>query len=187
MGIGIFEPGKWKASYRNGDKTIQTDMYKAWQKVIQFVSGNAYTKANPNYLTYSIDPEFIEFQKFGDWYDQQPKLPGWVFSTLGSRVLGPGTCGFVPKELSLFLCKMKTPFYIKSRAKNTLGIKMTINSVRVVFGDYGSYPEAVKVFNGLYQTELMRMIQKYPLHSETERYIVSLIESPPVFGIGEKE
>lgn len=110
-GIGISDPGQ----YFSRVDGKHTDEYQLWVRVLQRCqSGGLFQTKQPAYIGCSVHPDFIRFQWFAEWCNNQIGfgLKGWALDKdiliQSNRVYGPDTCCFVPKQLNQLLAHKRS-------------------------------------------------------------------------------
>lgn len=105
-GIGISEPGRYTSRVDN-KHTIE---YKSWMNLINRCRpGGVFQTNHPAYVGCSIHPDFIKFQWFAEWCNNQIGFgnDGWALDkdilVPGNKVYGPDVCVFVPRGLNNLL------------------------------------------------------------------------------------
>lgn len=99
-GVGYSTKGKFPISVDG----VQTDAYKKWSRMLQRTSSNEYKENNPAYRNCTVVDEWLDFQVFAEWYDQQYKEEGWHLDKdmiiMGNKQYGPETCAMVPVNIN---------------------------------------------------------------------------------------
>ncbi|MDP9528552.1 hypothetical protein [Pseudomonas protegens] len=81
--------------------------FSYWHDMMRRTSGSNRTKSAAYEAVYVCD-EWKDFERFAEWFVQQPRLEGWVLdkdllSPCHAKVYSPGTCCFLPRELNQML------------------------------------------------------------------------------------
>lgn len=107
-GIGIYEKGKY-SSKLEGSFTRE---YRVWEKMLQRCKPDGWQQRNkPAYVGCEVHPDFIKFQWFAEWCNNQIGFgeSGFEFDKdillPGNKVYGPDTCCFVPGQINKLLIK----------------------------------------------------------------------------------
>lgn len=106
-GKGYLGEGEHKA-YENGKQTKQ---YKAWVHMLERCYDVKLHKRRPTYKECTVTDEWLNFQNFAQWYeDNYYEIPGQRMALdkdiliKGNKTYGPETCVFVPTSInSLFV------------------------------------------------------------------------------------
>jgi len=103
FGNGYVGVGKHKVS----SEGVATKKYKTWKGILKRCYSSDYHIKRPTYKDVTICDEWLNFQVFGDWYDEQYKEEGWHLDkdllSRGKKIYSPDTCVFIPRELNSFL------------------------------------------------------------------------------------
>lgn len=109
LGLGIYHKGKFQGSIDNRD----TREYTLWYNMIRrCVPGGEVQQKNTSYLGCTIHQDFIHFQDFAEWCQNQIGFDKkWVLDKdiiiQGNKVYGPETCCFVPESINKMLTHKK--------------------------------------------------------------------------------
>ena len=107
-GVGYFGVGEYKAKI-DGKPTPE---YGTWNNMIQRCYDKKYQENHPTYKGTIVCEEWLNFQNFSKWYeDNYPKIEGVNFDLdkdllqegVENKVYSPETCVFLPKSVNLFL------------------------------------------------------------------------------------
>lgn len=107
-GVGYIGVGK----YSTKDK----EMYKLWMRLLERTNCAIFTSKNPAYLNVSICDEWLNFQNFAAWCEEQPffkakdsKGKSYQIDkdllVKGNNTYSPETCCFVPQRINALLTK----------------------------------------------------------------------------------
>lgn len=107
-GVGYIGVGK----YSTKDK----EMYKLWMRLLERTNCAIFTSKNPAYLNVSICDEWLNFQNFAAWCEEQPffkakDTKGKSYQidkdllVKGNNTYSPETCCFVPQRINALLTK----------------------------------------------------------------------------------
>ena len=107
-GVGYIGVGK----YSTKDK----DVYKLWVRLMERTNCATFKSRNPSYLDTSICDEWLNFQNFAEWCEQQPSFrvkdnKGNSYQldkdilVKGNKVYSTETCCFVPQSINVLLTK----------------------------------------------------------------------------------
>lgn len=109
-GFGINDAGYPVKKYEcagNRSKAIwHCAFYRAWENMIRRCYSVKYQSEKPTYRGCSVVIEWRSFSRFRDWMagmDWQGKQLDKDIIVPGNKVYGPDTCGFVSRDLNMFL------------------------------------------------------------------------------------
>jgi hypothetical protein len=103
-GIGIYEKGKHSA-YENGKKC---KAYTAWNSMLERCYSSIYQERHPTYICCTVCDEWLEFQVFADWHEENHPKDGNSYhldkdlKIIGNKVYSPSTCLFVSSAVNKF-------------------------------------------------------------------------------------
>lgn len=107
-GIGYIGEGKYK-SKENGK---HTKIYNTWKHMLMRCYDPKYHEKKPTYTGCEVAEEWLNFQTFAAWYeDNYYEIPGQTMSldkdilVKGNKVYGPDTCVFVPQSINSLFTK----------------------------------------------------------------------------------
>lgn len=110
-GHGCFGEGKYKASI-NG-KT--TKCYRSWSEMLKRCFDDKYQEKFPTYKDVTIHESWLNYQTFGNWFDDNfYQVPDdWMcldkdILVKGNKIYSPDTCIFVPNRINLLFLKRKS-------------------------------------------------------------------------------
>jgi hypothetical protein len=168
FGIGFIGEGDYKPVV-NGDPTIQ---YITWNAMLMRCYSKKFHEKQPTYKDCTIAEEWLNFQTFAKWYDENYyEVDGHRMHldkdilVKGNKVYSPETCVFVPQFINtLFLKRQyhrgnlpigvkvctRNPKKFESQARNNTG-------KRNYLGVYDTPEEAFNAYKS-YKEELIRQI-----------------------------
>jgi hypothetical protein len=120
-GVGIYTKGEYKA-WENGKNT---KVYAAWKDMLRRCYDPKFHERQPTYVGCSVHEEWIYFQKFATWYDENyyeilllgvMQLDKDILSK-GNKVYGPDMCVLVPRKINNLFIKCNA-----SRGKYPIGV-----------------------------------------------------------------
>lgn len=99
IGVGRHEATKNRKS---------SPVYVAWQSMLQRCYCLKYHTRNPTYVGCTVAEEWLCYQNFADWFEQQCREDDWQLDkdllVENNKIYGPETCVFVPSAVnSLFI------------------------------------------------------------------------------------
>lgn len=103
-GIGIYKDGVY-TSRING---IRTKEYIAWGAMLQRCYDPRLHKRHPNYKDCTVCDEWLNFQNFAKWFDENYIENGQLDKDLlvkGNKIYSPENCCIIPQEINLALIK----------------------------------------------------------------------------------
>ena len=150
-GVGYIGEGKYKIS-ENGK---HTGIYDTWHDMLKRCYDSNYHKRQPTYIECEVCEEWLCFQNFAKWYEdnyyevegERTELDKDILMK-GNKIYSPDTCIFVPKTINSLFVKNN-----KSRGESVIGTSPVNGKYRVRC--YMINPETVKSKNkhlGYYDT-----------------------------------
>lgn len=112
-GIGCYGVGESKAIIE-GKKTQE---YAVWHNMIERCYDKKYQKRQPTYKGILVYKEWLNYQNFAKWYnDNYPKIKGIKFQldkdllqqNVDNKIYSPDTCVFLPYNINNFLANKQT-------------------------------------------------------------------------------
>jgi len=108
-GKGYIGEGPYAISINKGE-TINRS-YHTWHDMLRRCYAREYQQKNPAYIGCSVCEEWLNFQNFAKWYDENYyEIDGQIMNidkdilVKGNRIYSPETCVFVPSPInSLFV------------------------------------------------------------------------------------
>ena len=98
--------------YQGSIEGVQTSQYKEWRGMLTRCYSNEYHKSYPTYINTQVGEEWLNFQNFAKWYednyyevDNQTMHLDKDIITKGNKLYCPDKCVFVPHELNLLFTK----------------------------------------------------------------------------------
>ena len=112
FGVGYIGEGKYKVR-KNGKLT---KCYATWHDMLRRCYSEESHKKNPTYIDCEVDEDWLNFQNYGKWYDENfYEVEGERMAldkdilVKGNKIYSPETCIFVPQTInSLFVKSDKT-------------------------------------------------------------------------------
>lgn len=97
QGIGFLGEGSYKSKSGN----TMSKVYQVWHDMLRRCYSSEYQEKQPTYIGCSVCPEWLNFQTFGKWFDDN-YIPGYHLDkdikVPGNKVYSPETCLFVSRE-----------------------------------------------------------------------------------------
>lgn len=175
-GIGYLGEGSYKTNMTDiNGKHKQTPQYKTWHGMMKRCYNEKYLKKFPTYVECIVCEEWLNFQNFAKWYDQnyytiegqKMELDKDILMK-GNKVYSPETCIFVPKSINYLFIKCNarrgdTPigmYYNKEINKYTAncsnGQMKTIN-----LGSYNTVEQAFKAYKEFKEKLIKQTAEDY--------------------------
>lgn len=108
-GVGFIGIGDYHSKI---GKTIHP-YYDAWRGALRRSYDDKFQTKFPLYLGCSVDPRWHNYQRFGEWSDQQVFEKGYKLDkdllVYGNKVYGPDTCVYLPNELNCIISDQWRP------------------------------------------------------------------------------
>lgn len=107
-GVGYLGVGEYKADI-NGKRTLE---YSTWTSMLNRCYDEKYQEKCPTYKSVAVCKEWMNFQNFAKWYeDNYPKIEDIKFhldkdllqENIKNKIYSPDTCTFLPHNVNLFL------------------------------------------------------------------------------------
>jgi hypothetical protein len=154
-GVGIYNKGEHRAKIDGKN----TKVYDAWHAMLQRCYDPKYHERQPTYVGCSVCDEWIYFQKFATWYDENyyeipllgiMQLDKDILSK-GNKVYGPDRCVLVPRKINNLFIKSNA-----TRGKYPIGVTynkpLNKYQARICYGDgirhhLGYFATAEEAFN----------------------------------------
>lgn len=107
-GIGYIGEGK----YKSAENRKPTRIYSTWTGMIKRCYSSKYQEKYPTYVGCSVCEEWLNFQNFAEWYEENYyEMPGERMNLdkdiliKGNKIYGPNTCVFVPQNINTLFTK----------------------------------------------------------------------------------
>lgn len=156
-GVGYIGIGEYKS--HDGSKV--TPQYQCWNDMLKRVYGNR--EHCKRYVDCSVCDEWLNFQNFARWYDENYYVVEGERTELdkdilvkNNRIYSPDTCVFVPRTINILFTKNNA-----KRGKFPIGISASGDNFRVRCGSkyLGSFNDIDSAFNA-YKIEKERMLKE---------------------------
>lgn len=155
FGVGYIGVGEYKA-FENG-KT--TKVYDTWNRMIERCYDPKYHMKNPTYSNCEVCDEWLNFQVFSKWYEEnyyeiEDKIMSLDKDILfkGNKTYSPDTCVFVPQEINSLFTKSNAtrgsyPLGVcLDRRTNKFQAYCKVNGKKKHIGCYNSPEEAFEAY-----------------------------------------
>lgn len=109
FGVGVYAPGEFPCKV---DGKI-TKGYSTWKHMLERCYSPAYQERFPTYIGCTVEPEFLEFQRFMSWavkdvgFHVEGSCLDKDLLSKGNKVYSRATCVFVPAPVNGVLNKHK--------------------------------------------------------------------------------
>ncbi len=157
-GVGIL--GYGRTPYQKGNK--HSTEYKLWFGMIDRCYSPRQKLENPTYKGCTVCDEWLNFQQFCKWYDDQPnaRKEGFDldkdFTVFGNKMYSPDTCTLLPYEINY--CKM---FDDSTGIRQTKSGKFEARFRGEQLGTFNNFEEAVFAHKIAKTKRLHKLAEKY--------------------------
>ena len=170
-GHGYIGEGKYKTGYADATHTKQ---YTCWRSMIQRCYSEKYHKKKPTYKDCEVCEEWLNFQNFARWYDEnyyqidneQMSLDKDILHK-GNKIYSPDNCVFVDNRINSLFTKSN-----KARGKDPIGVtprpsgnyQARCNNgygKRIPLGTYPTEEEAFRVYKNYKEKVIKEVIDSY--------------------------
>ena len=160
--------------YQGSIEGVQTSQYKEWRGMLTRCYSNEYHKSYPTYINTQVCEEWLNFQNFAKWYednyyevDNQTMHLDKDIITKGNKLYCPDKCVFVPHELNLLFTKNDSKrgqcligvYYDKSRHKFKSACRRY--GKKVGLGSFDSEEEAFYAYKEFKEETIRLMAEEY--------------------------
>jgi len=171
LGIGYFGKGKYKCSINVERKSKVTSAYQCWSNMLHRCYDNKLHKKRPTYKDCIVLEEWLNFQKFAKWHEENYYQVGEEEMHLdkdilvkGNKVYSPETCIFVPIRInSLFKTNNSSnlPIGISTKLLKYAANCRDENLNNTYLGIFETIEEAFNVYK-LHKEKVIKLIaEKY--------------------------
>lgn len=173
-GMGYIGEGKFKVS-ENGK---HTRVYDTWHSMLQRCYDEKRRDKNPTYINCEVCEEWLNFQNFAKWYDENYyEVEGERIHLdkdilcKGNKIYSPDNCIFVPERINTLFTKRQN-----DRGESCIGTSLTKNGRYLVecnmiypktgkskseyLGYYDSQEKAFEVYK-YYKEKNIKMVADY--------------------------
>lgn len=160
--------------YQGSIEGVQTPQYKEWRGMLTRCYSNEYHKSYPTYINTQVCEEWLDFQNFAKWYednyyevDNQAMHLDKDIITKGNKLYCPDKCVFVPHELNLLFTKNDSKrgqyligvYYDKSRHKFKSACRRY--GKKVGLGSFDNEEEAFYAYKEFKEETIRLMAEEY--------------------------
>lgn len=161
-GVGYLGVGLWSA-YINNNPTKE---YSTWKNILKRCFCESYKEIQPTYTKCEICDEWLNFQNFAEWYDNNYphhvedvsfEIDKDLLSKNNKKIYSEETCVFIPSNVNLLLShkkKTNTSGHVgvcKVKKKNDIVWRVQIGNFMeekpLSLGQYANFEEAVEIYN----------------------------------------
>lgn len=162
FGQGYIGEGKYKVSI-NG---VSTQQYLVWSSMLMRCYSGKFQKDHPTYIGCTVSTEWLNYQAFGQWYDENfYEIDGHRMELdkdiliKGNKVYSPDTCVFVPKKFNALFVKSDA-----TRGDLPIGVKICSNNHKK-FEAQCRNNTGKRIYLGYYDTSF-EAFQAYKVYKE---------------------
>lgn len=151
-----------------------TKRYAVWKSMFVRCYSENFHKTEPTYIGCSVCDEWLNFQNFGKWFDENYyDIEGEIIEidkdilVKGNKVYSPNTCCFVPKEINMLFTKRDSKrgnypigvYYNKKRNKYIAQCKIYKDNRYIKFnlGEYDTSEQAFDTYK-LYKEKYIKEV-----------------------------
>lgn len=164
-GVAYCGKGIYKPSFENRP----TKCYSVWKSMVDRCYSEKSQKSRPTYVGCSVCEEWLNFQNFGKWFDENWKEfmgKNWHLDkdilVKGNKVYSPETCTFVPNQINVLF---RTEFYssdsFKCGIRLTAGGKFNVRFSNTHIGNYVNYSDAILAYKKARKERVLFLAEKW--------------------------
>ena len=151
-GVGYIGEGKYKIS----DNSKLTRVYETWHNMLKRCYDKKYHEKKPTYIGCEVCEEWLNFQHFGKWYDEnyydvdnEKMCLDKDILVKDNKVYSPETCVFVPEKINALFVKRQN-----NRGDSVIGTSFKNDKYKVNCSSYDfKINKQVPKYLGKYDTE----------------------------------
>ena len=161
--------------------TSSPDAYTRWQGILRRCYDKQYQMKKPTYLECMICDEWLNFQNFMMWYNQNyytienttMHLDKDIL-TKGNKIYSSDTCVFVPSEINALFTKTNAkrgvlPIGVDLH-RNKYRATMNVNNKHIHLGVYDSMEEAFAVYKRSKEDYIKEIADSYKIYIPDKLY-----------------
>lgn len=161
-GVGVIGSGKHKSS----EKGIPTKKYRKWVSMIGRCYDEKVRIKNPSYNNCTVSKCWLDFQNFGDWYDDNFREGCQLDKDIlikGNEIYGPDTCCFVPLEVNYLIIRNKRGEYPVGVSKrlNKFHAFISLNNKNTRLGSFDTVEEAFQAYKTAKEKHIKEVVNEY--------------------------
>jgi hypothetical protein len=171
FGIGYIGEGLY-APHENGKKT---NRYTRWESMIGRCYNKEFQKRCPTYIDCSIDEEWLNFQKFSEWYDNNYyEIEGEKMCLdkdilfKKNKIYSPNTCIFVPERINMLFIKntkkrSELPVGVyKDKQRNKFYSNLKIKDKKtIILGRHNTVEETFNIYKKAKEKHIKEVAEEY--------------------------
>lgn len=170
LGKGYLGYGKYKS--RDIKTHDHTKEYIVWGSMLTRCYSEKYQKLFPSYVGCTVCDEWLNFQNFAEWFnqnyyeipDETMELDKDILSN-SNKIYSPDTCCFIPSYINCILCDRagdrgddpRGVVYHQGKYEATA----CVNKQQKYLGSYDSAEEAFNVYKTVKEQEIKRVAELY--------------------------
>ena len=171
FGVGYIGSGKYKGG-KHGSKA-----YQYWYGMIRRCYSNEYLDKNPSYSDCYVCDEWLNFQNFAMWFnDNYYEIPDHIMNLdkdvliSGNKIYSPDTCCFIPNNINMlfrpedFEGRYGHPpgvKQIKGSKKHKYEAKIRTKGSDVHIGTFDTWEEAYNAYKAVREKIVKDTAEKY--------------------------
>lgn len=155
-GVAFIGEGKYS-------ETTHQKIYDKWYRMIGRCYSEKTLKRNPSYTDCTIDNQWLNFQNFAAWFEENYKEGFDLDKDIlvkGNKVYSPETCCFVPSELNTVILTSKG-----RRGKYPIGVTKCRNkyqaTMKVYLGTFDTIEEAFQAYKIAKEAYIKELAEKW--------------------------
>ena len=184
-GVGYVGAGNYKTAANKKD----TPQYKSWSSMLRRAYSAEYHAKNPAYIGVTVCREWMNFQTFAAWWDEQPHSGSAKFELDkdlrigGNREYSPAACSFVPGPVNRLIGKQNSvPGKLTRGVVPTRGrfeARLTVDGRRLTLGAYATPEQAFHAYTTAKERHVRGMADhwKWCIHQEVYSYLKNWVLS----------
>ena len=183
FGVGYIGEGKYKVK-ENGKNTR---VYDTWRGMLRRCYDKEFHKKNPTYIDCEVDEDWLNFQNYGKWYDENfYEVEGERMAldkdilNKGNKIYSPNNCIFVPQTINLLFVKRQN-----DRGESAIGTTLhqgkyvvhcniinpeTGKSKGENLGRYDTQEKAFQVYKEFKEKNIKEVADYYKIHIPQKLY-----------------
>lgn len=147
-----------------------------WRAMLIRCTDQAFKEKNPSYLNVDLDPKWLDYCEFYDWYSQQNKEDDWQLDkdilVKGNQIYSESTCCVVPRCINnLFISRKldRGPYPIGVTIRNDTGRYQSGGGIKYL-GVYDSIEEAFNVYKKWKESRIKTLADAYKSQIRSDVY-----------------
>ena len=159
--------GNWSSGYGKDGKTYHTKASAVWHAMRQRCGVGGSKKSNPAYVDCKISENFLNFQYFANWcqnqigYEQIGYELDKDILVENNRLYCENNCRFVPQELNSFFCVRSGPISNLPKGVTRCRDKYMVRLAAAGYlGVYQTVEQAAQIYQNARNNELAKWLQR---------------------------